>query len=98
MSVPLRWQEPVRPEEPVRIGVTHTRRLSRRARRLRLLLALFAMVMICASAAFGMRVAGMRAQDSSTLRLLSVNHAHARVKLVGATVERSLGFVSVTGN
>jgi hypothetical protein len=102
MSVPMRWQQPVEPIEPQkaeqRRTVPQRQQSARRARRTRVNGAMFMLMTVCACAAVGLRFTGWQVAQQHGLTLVQTQSGHAQVALTGSSIERNLGFVTVTGN
>ncbi len=100
MSVPLRWQDPADFQEPIPSPVLAPRRRARRRTQpLRVITILSALCLaMSACTALGVRIGRANAASASSLRLVSTPSATGRVLLTNASVERRLGFVTVTGN
>jgi hypothetical protein len=100
MSVPLRWQEPEITQKPIHTPqIPLRRRPSRRIQRMRVALAVGATCLLMgACTALGIRIGSASVNSTQGLRLVSAPSSSGRVTLTNATLERRLGFVTVTGN
>lgn len=100
MSVPLRWQEPEITQEPIHAPrIPLRRRPSRRTKRMRVTLAVGAACLLMgACTALGIRIGSASVNNAQGLHLVSAPSSSGRVTLTNATLERHLGFVTVTGN
>ncbi|HZO91878.1 MAG TPA: FxLYD domain-containing protein [Chthonomonadaceae bacterium] len=97
MSVPMRWEVNVAPEMPA-VSPARRRRRARRVRPLRVAFVLCLGAVLCGMVAAGVRNVALGVAATPALRLISGAPAAGQVALTGATAERKLGFVTVTGN
>jgi len=100
MSVPLRWQEPDITQEPIHTPqMPLRRRSSRRLQRMRVTLVLGATCLLMgACTALGIRIGSASVNSAQGLHLVPTPSSSGRVTLTNATLDRRLGFVTVTGN
>jgi hypothetical protein len=99
MSVPMRWQQPIEPQEAVQPpALPQRRQQSRRVRRSRVNGVLLVLMAACAAIAIGLRFTGVQAGQRNGLQLAQTQVRGTQVRLVDSSVERNLGFVTVTGN
>jgi hypothetical protein len=96
MGLPMRWDYAVAPEPsdaPLR-----RRRARRKRHPVRLLFALALCAVAAGTAVVGAKTLLHVMQPAPALRLLKNERAGASVALASASVERSVGFATVTGN
>ena len=100
MSVPLRWQEPEIIQEPLFAPQPPLRRRApRRVARMRVAFGLgVACLTMSACTALGFQIGKANAASTPTLRMVSMPAANGQVALTNGTLERKLGFVTVTGS
>src|SRR5579883_2403438 len=96
MSVPMRWEDDARfqtPNLPLR-----PRRSARRASAVRPVVLFFLSVFVCVAAVEAARSALAQWSGPKPLRLTASRSATGQVALDSSSVERRLGYVTVTGD
>ena len=100
MSVPMRWQDPEITKETIQSpSISLRRQPARRMNSLRVVLGVgSACLIMSACTALGIQIGNANAMSQQNLRLVSVPGNHERIIMTNATIDRRLGFVTVTGS
>ncbi len=99
MSLPLRWQDP-EPNTLLTVTPAPRSRKSRNAnlRRLRLLVGACTVSVLCGLAVVGAASVVTALRPAPGLRLVPAQSSQSKASLASASIERRLGFVSVSGS